>query len=150
MKRVGAIFLMMAAVLLPGDGAHARSRVSLAPIGRDAHGEALYLTYDDAKEYCADRGMRLPTIQELASALNPKGVSKSPKEGFNKISPQDEAPFYYTYQGYEAPPWDEAHPLWSSSMLVIYVHRAYVFNAMYGNLSWAHFPYERVPVRCAG
>jgi hypothetical protein len=82
------------------------------------HDPYIYRTWSDAEKYCNEQGMRLPTAYELALALNPKGVSKTAKDGFDPIDNEDRTvAFYYNRSTYPGPPTDEErHWLWTSSV----------------------------------
>lgn len=48
-----------------------------------------------SEQSCEDQGKHLPSIRELALTFNPAAVSDLPKEGYAKVAPLNEAPFYY-------------------------------------------------------
>src|SRR5689334_3710097 len=59
---------------------------SLSPENGNFHS----MNQRDAEAYCKSRHTRLPTLQELITAMSPNGVSPTPKKGFAKIAPKDE------------------------------------------------------------
>ena len=66
---------------------------TLGPIARDADGSISVMSHVQAERYCAPLG-GLPTIRQLFLALNPLGVSETPRPGFYLIHSQ-EGDFYY-------------------------------------------------------
>lgn len=77
--------------------------IRVSPVARTTAGKMLQMNHDEASAYCAALGARLPTAQEIATALNPDGVSVSPKEGFYLDKPKGEVPFYYNPSTYVRP-----------------------------------------------
>ncbi len=90
----------------------------LGPIPR-YHGEIDYMYYAGSLRYCETRG-GIPSIKEIAMALNPNGVSdtKPPLPGFKEIKPRYEPSFWYNYRTYHVPSPDLNNSnvgIWSST-----------------------------------
>jgi hypothetical protein len=63
-----------------------------------------YLDQSEAEEACAEKGLRLPTIEELAIIFNPSGFSEVERPGTLKIQTFQNETFHYdasTYSGAE-------------------------------------------------
>jgi hypothetical protein len=116
----------------------------LGPLVRDNYGQVVTMNHDEAMRFCAARGTRLPTIRELAQALNPRGfVGETPAggrfdpslAGFSPTQPDNEAPFYYQQRVYEPLYGDEGNYfLWSSSSMF---KKPLVFGRRLGDLGMA-------------
>lgn len=59
----------------------------MSPIIRDSHGEIMRVGILTAQSYCADRGGRLPTIRELAQAIDPAAVEIAPRSNEGEYWP---------------------------------------------------------------
>jgi hypothetical protein len=80
----------------------------LNPVTR-LNGDIHYLNLSEADRYCKTREhSRLPTPQEFATALNPKGVSNTPRDGFHEVYKEDgSVDFYYNPSTYRRPSGDK-------------------------------------------
>ncbi len=123
--------------------------VSLGPIARKSDGWLRRKPHAYATRYCATRG-GLPTAKQLALALNPKGVSDIPREGFYEVAPTGEPVFYYNYGTYEPPTSYEGHAmLWSSSIPSNVGGAAFVFDGSHGYI-YEHTTFAHRAIRCVG
>lgn len=121
----------------------------LGPIVRNTDGSVRRMTQSEAVSYCATRG-GLPTAKQLALALNARGVSDTAREGFYRVAPKNETPFYYNYGAYERPTGDEGSEwFWSSSLRPNYDVSAFAFFG-YGGYIDDYYRGSNVAVRCGG
>jgi hypothetical protein len=91
----------------------------LTHVFRTDDGKIAYMNQYDAEKYCNEHGLSFPTAYELALALNPKGVSEIPKNGFVPIYKRDgSVDFYYNASTYPGPSKDDEDKdvFWSSSI----------------------------------
>ena len=95
--------------------------VKIGPLIREANGMAKNFDYYDFNgDICQREGYRLPTIKELAMALNPKGVYDKPITGreLQIIKRKDgTVEFYYDYRTYVQAPADHGRYLIRTSSL---------------------------------
>lgn len=123
--------LAISILFATGSGAYA-STVDQNGIVRDADGHVLTMSQKQAIKACAENGMHLPTIRELAKlsqSMGAKGIletrvkdgSGEKPEGFHLVSSinpdgkKDE--FYFSRSGYVAPKGDLGNNFfWSSSV----------------------------------
>lgn len=123
-------------------------------------GSAMFLTYDEAVQYCFDHGARLPTARELAQlswSLGAKGIieiSKGrPDLSYVLINAVDRKgakdAFYFSNQGYQQLQGSTYNWLfWSSSISAGRWMNPYFLDGKYGDIS-SLVPHDhRVSVRC--
>lgn len=76
-------------------------------IARNADGSIVLVNQIDAERYCKKRGLRLPTVRELAKYaqnMGAEGISEVNKAGYEYVAGRDKAGnpdnFYYNRDGY--------------------------------------------------
>jgi hypothetical protein len=124
---------------------------TLAPIARTDDGKIAYMNQYDAKTYCLEHGMSLPTAYELAAALNPKGVSETLKCGFDRpIYKKDgSVEAYFNINAYLRPSTDEdKNEFWSSSVSPYTFNDGFLFHGGIGNILLDNRDDNTVAVRC--
>ena len=91
------------------------------------------VTFERAEKVCSAVGMRVPTLFELATALNPAGTRLVSEEGFRQIQPAGESAFYYRDEisNLDSIP-RGTEILWSSSRQVSSPALGFVFSWNYG------------------
>jgi hypothetical protein len=101
-------------------------------------GETAKMSQAEAKRFCESKRKRLPTIQELARALNPRGVSTD--SSFNielhQIRKADGSfDFYFDTGTYSAPSGDIGmQKIWSSSGHPRSAAYGYAFDTLLGDI----------------
>lgn len=136
-----------------------RMSPKMSDLVKDADGKNAYMTYAEAKAYCAQHGLKLPTARNwamLAISMAAAGVTEKPRpndvESVKYSTVEDDGTadlFYYKSNGYvPRAPYDSYFIVWSSSLLHSNVNKAYVFNNGYGQL-FEEYREARALVRCA-
>jgi hypothetical protein len=121
----------------------------LGPIARNTDGSVSRMTHREATSYCATRG-GLPSIKQLASLLNPNGVSDTPRDEYSRVAPQNETQFYYNDGSYNRPPGDEGlFFFWSKSMYPGTLSSVFGFDGTKGTIGVTSRGTPHA-VRCAG
>ncbi len=131
----------------------AQASVELEPPARTRSGIIARMTHAQADAYCADQGLRLPTLRELATHYNPLGVLSSEPTGVRLeafYTEQRRIHFFYDPSTYQRGRGDSVFEwYWSSTLLPQNEQHAYFFDAAHGEIRDTHREVQRsCAVRC--
>jgi hypothetical protein len=128
-------------------------------IARNVNGKVKYMSQEEAAQYCASQGARLPSARELTQlsvSLGAKGIVDScgsewscakRKHIQNADGTNDE--FYFNYSGYQPPAGDLGNNwFWSSSVDSRYPEFGFFFNGVDGGIFMNLWVNRRHAVRC--
>lgn len=122
----------------------------LGDIARNADGSIRYMVRDVAIEYCASRGMRLPSAREMAqfwASRGAVGISETLKQGYYRINAKNvdgkNDPFFYNHDGYKRPEGDFGNYwFWSSSSDTHSLRGGFVFSGLDGTIGYTEYIYK--------
>jgi len=116
----------------------AQASLTLEAPARTQTGMIARMTHPQAEAYCAEQGMRLPTLRELALAYNPNGVLRKEPSGVRLEPFYTESrhfDFFYDPSSYQRGKGDSAFEwYWSSTLYSGNSQHAYFFDAAYGEI----------------
>lgn len=137
------------------------------PVNSRLLGNACYMTYSKAIDYCASQAKRLLTAKEfaqLSSQLGSKGILEEKEyqqkknagenvTSYYRIRVQNTDDlievFYYSYAGYIRPAGELGKNwIWSSSDLAIHSGRGIKFSAYDGRIDFNEYPSNPATVIC--
>tara|TARA_Y100000590_G_scaffold445177_1_gene576939 strand:- start:1067 stop:1573 length:507 start_codon:yes stop_codon:yes gene_type:complete len=116
------------------------------------------VSHDQAIKICSEKGMRLPTVRELAlyaESRGAQGISETEKPRHYLIKGSDAEgnsdPFYFSYKGYEPPEGELGeYWFWTSSIPSDYTPVAYLLMGKYGDITYSvrNYFFRHIAVRC--
>jgi hypothetical protein len=160
--KLGYVLLLASTFLVSAAVAHADT-FGQDGIVRDEYGNLLIMSQAGAIKACADQGMRLPTIRELAKmsqAMGARGIleTNEVKEGevpagfylVSAIDPNGQKDtFYFNYFGYVRPAGDLGNNwFWSSSAVSGSSDGGYVLRGDVGDAGYDGRDYYVSAVLC--